>query len=331
MASLLSRLSRREPQPLPFPHDASGAVRRIGVEVEFSGLTEAETANTIAAFLGGAPVRKGHNYFLVEGSEIGDLEVYLDTAFRQANPSGLRAISLDLSRDVVPVEIVTQPLDLAGIGRLDEVVRRLRDAGAEGSHAGIFLGYGVHFNVAVPSLDTPGLLPIMRAYALLEDWLRVAGMMDGTRRLMPFADPYPGGYVRRLFACPLDAGVERLIGIYLEETPTRNRGLDMLPVFRQIDEAAVIAAVSGAESVSARPTFHYRLPDSRVDEPDWSIAYEWNRWVLIERIANDAGLTSRMIDAWLKHHSVPRLGLQGWSDRVEELLIAEPQLWEDLR
>ena len=39
--------------------------------------------------------------------------------------------------------------------------------------------------------------------------------------------------------------------------------------------------------MSARPTFHYRLPNCRVDEPDWRIAHEWNAWVTVEALAAD--------------------------------------------
>ena len=47
----------------------------------------------------------------------------------------------------------------------------------------------------------------------------------------------------------------------------------------------VASRVVDGHLVSARPTYHYRLPNCQVDEPRWTIAGEWNRWVLVERLA----------------------------------------------
>jgi hypothetical protein len=49
----------------------------------------------------------------------------------------------------------------------------------------------------------------------------------------------------------------------------------------------VRAAVEAPENVRPRPTFHYRLPNCLVDDPSWSFALEWNRWVEVERLAED--------------------------------------------
>ncbi len=38
---------------------------------------------------------------------------------------------------------------------------------------------------------------------------------------------------------------------------------------------------------NARPTFHYRLPDSLVSLPGWSPSQELDRWQAIERAADD--------------------------------------------
>ena len=92
------------------------------------------------------------------------------------------------------------------------------------------------------------------------------------------------------------------IDVYLEETPSRNRGLDMLPFFCQIDEDCVLRALgNGAASIHPRPTFHFRLPDCRVDEADWRLAHEWNRWRLVEVVAADAALLEHLARDWLRH------------------------------
>jgi hypothetical protein len=41
--------------------------------------------------------------------------------------------------------------------------------------------------------------------------------------------------------------------------------------------------------VKPRPAFHYRLPNCMIDEPEWTVAREWNTWVAVERLAADPG------------------------------------------
>ncbi len=53
--------------------------------------------------------------------------------------------------------------------------------------------------------------------------------------------------------------------------------------------------------VKARPAFHYRLPDCKVNEAGWTAAAPWNRWVFIEVLAEDRALLAELIDAWREH------------------------------
>jgi hypothetical protein len=46
--------------------------------------------------------------------------------------------------------------------------------------------------------------------------------------------------------------------------------------------------------IKPRPAFHYRLPNCLVDEPDWTIAREWNTWVAVERLAHDGDRLAEM-------------------------------------
>ena len=39
--------------------------------------------------------------------------------------------------------------------------------------------------------------------------------------------------------------------------------------------------------VKSRPTYHYRLPDADLSDPSWTAVTEWNRWVGVERLADD--------------------------------------------
>lgn len=144
--------------------------------------------------------------------------------------------------------------------------------------------------------------PILTAYALLEDALRGGRRVDMTRRLLPFTDPYPRAFVDALVERQ-DCDMDELIDLYLRETPSRDRGLDMLPLFAEIAPERVARATEGDPAIGARPAFHYRLPDCRIDEAGWSIALEWNRWVEIERIAGAPDVLRALCEAWRAHRT----------------------------
>jgi hypothetical protein len=316
----------RDFPPLPQPDDARGRPRKIGVEIELGGLEEPEVARLCTRELGGTAEQIDSHIWAVRGSAIGDLEVYLDTFLRSVTQSKLRDLALDLGREVVPVEIVSEPLEIEGLRRLDGLRDRLRQAGALGSRAGWVFGFGVHFNVQIASDREADIVKPLLAYALIEDWMREADPIDDSRRLLPFTDPYPTEFVRDLIALQPDAPVSEVMEAYLRHNPTRNRGLDMLPIFADLAPDRITAAVSG--KLSARPAFHFRLPDCLIDDPRWSLVDEWQRWLTVERVAQDAGLLARLCRAWEEDHGVVTILRQSWAHRCGELLkeagVADP-------
>jgi len=305
--------------PLPQPLNAKGEARRVGVEIELGGLDEARVAALVAERLDGRAEQEDSHIWAVSGSDIGDVAVYLDIFLRKAQKSRLRDLALDLGREVVPVEIVTEPIDMEGLARLEDLRDALRDAGALGSGAGLVFGFGVHFNIEVASGDDADTVRPLLAYALIEDWLRSAYPIDESRRLLPFTDPYPTEFVRTLIGAGPGAARDLVTGLYLELTPSRNRGLDMLPLLAHFDEARIAAAIS--DKTSARPAFHFRLPDCRIDEADWTLAGEWWRWVAVERVARDDALLRRLSDAWLDDHGLVTLSRQHWAARAGRILL----------
>jgi hypothetical protein len=68
----------------------------------------------------------------------------------------------------------------------------------------------------------------------------------------------------------------------------------------QVAEDTVVARADEPNKIKARPTFHYRLPDSRVDDPKWSFACEWNRWVEVERLAENPDHLRALSDETLR-------------------------------
>ena len=271
-------------------------MRRVGIELEFAGLTEERAAQITARLLGGVVRQPDSTDFLVKNSAIGDIEIYLDMRFRKDMGSDFGQRLLDVSRIVVPIEAVTQPLALEDLPKVDELRDALRRAGALGSRNGVLYGFGLHLNPEVVSLEARDLYPVLRAFALLEPWLRRFDPMDVSRRLLPFTAPYPPAFVD-ILASQSEMGLDGIFEHYLAYNATRNRGLDMIPILAQIDRDRVASVLGSMEGISARPTFHYRLPDCRINEPDWSVAYEWNRWVLVERLAASDDLDA-LADAW---------------------------------
>ncbi|WP_373355702.1 amidoligase family protein [Pseudoroseicyclus sp. CXY001] len=285
--------------PLPRPDGPEGGTRRTGVELEFAGLTEAEAAELAAEVLGGDVEPAGAREFRVTGTMIGALKVYLDTAYRSAR-GPLAEAGLDLARALVPVEIVTEPLLPDDLPVLDTLREALRQAGAEGSQSAALYGFGLHLNPEIPGQEVEDILPIVTAYGLLEDWLRYDDPIDPARRVLPFSDPWPRGFTDALAEAE-GWSLDDLTAVYLEHVQSRNRGLDLLPVLATLRPAKVRAALVERSAVKPRPAFHYRLPDSRVNAAGWRIAYEWNRWVIVERLAGEPELLAELRSRWRAH------------------------------
>jgi putative amidoligase enzyme len=172
---------------------------------------------------------------------------------------------------------------LAGV---DRAVAVLRATGATGRGATRFGSLGLHFNVDPPGLDAGALVTVLRAYLLLEPWLRREAAGGGTRGPSFLCAPYPAGYVRRVLAPDYRPALADLAGDYLAANPTRDRGLDLLPVLLHLDAARVRARLP-REKIGGRPALHYRLARAHVGEPGWGVAAGWNGWAAVERLAAD--------------------------------------------
>lgn len=309
-----------DPLPLPLPNRRDGAPRRVGVEIELGALPEADVTGHLADVLGGRAERADKGWTLA-GSDLGDVQVYLDSRFVDQSDSALGRAVRDVARTVVPVEIVTQPILPDRIAALDAALARLAGAGATGTSAGPLLGFGVHFNPEVTGEGLDDILPVMTAFALLEDHLRAVAGIDLSRRALPFVGPWPRALVDRLAGDPPDT-IPALIDLYLELAPSRNHALDMLCLFAHLDRDRVAARLDMA-MIGARPTWHFRLPDCRVDEPGWSLALEWNRWVLVETVAQDAALMDRLRTAWADHRAALTTIRTDWAPRARALIAGE--------
>ncbi len=289
----------------PMRTNTKGELRTVGFELEYSGLTLTKSAAIILKALGGhIDVINPYHFkirdtaygpftlvldfqFLVEsGLEQWLHTIGLDQALEKDTVKAIKRFIADLSETVVPYEISTSPLPLDRIDVIETVKEELRRHGAMGTKADPLYAFGFHINPEAARITVDDILKTLRAFFLLYDYLVDRIKPDMTRRLTPYIDPFDKEYTQLVLDSTYNPTMIELIDDYLEYNPTRNRALDLLPLFAWIDVDRVMAQMEG-EKISARPTYHYRLPNSRVDEPAWCTCEAWNSWVLVERLAND--------------------------------------------
>jgi hypothetical protein len=160
----------------------------------------------------------------------------------------------------------------------------------------------MQLNPEIPATDVDTIRQYLQAYLCIEDWLRERASVDLTRRLTFFAEPFPKGYVRSAVAPSYSPNRAQLIDDYLDANPTRNRALDMLPLFAHLDDAKVRERVQD-ERVKSRPALHYRLPNSELDRPGWNLNAPWQDWLVVERLAADPARLERLCAAYSGHLS----------------------------
>jgi hypothetical protein len=279
----------------PCTATAQGRPRRVGVELEMNGIgLEAITA-CVAETFGLVPEATGRYERRLRGDPAGPWQVEVDSSVLKRMGRQERTGEFGRSAEsaiayvveaVMPVEVVTPPLPLARLAEVEALIVRLRAAGARGTSDKWIHAFGMQLNPEAPALDTRSVLAMLRAFLCLYEWLFARAEVDTTRRLTTFVDPFPTTYVRRVMAPDYAPDMAGLTDDYLRWNATRNRALDMLPLFAHLDRERVRAAVRD-DRIKARPAFHYRLPNCEIGKPYWRLAESWNDWVEVERLAAD--------------------------------------------
>ena len=313
-----------------------GSERKVGFELEFSGLDVTETCRLITAVYPGKTSVESDFEAQVETAELGLFTVELDWQFGKelakkggqktatGEPSELQNSFMQtlasLAGQIVPLEIVCPPLPLSKLGLLEPIIEQLRQAGAKGTGESPVFAFGVHINAEIPDVSANCLRRYLQAYCIAQDWLIKTHDIDLTRRLTPYVDLYPEEYLRTVLNYDDSIDQDTLIGDYLSHNRTRNRALDMLPLFRYLDEERVDQAMDD-NLTSARPTFHYRLPNCEINRHGWHLNESWNTWCVVEYLAAREELLNDFTAAWQKHDA-NRLfpGPQPWHDKLTQLL-----------
>lgn len=310
--------------------DASGAIRTVGFEIEFTGVSLADAITSVEQAFPAASARRAATVAAcdIEVDDLGLFSIELDWEFLKqqaeevdgARPDEWVSLLSQAAELVVPVEVVCPPIALDHLELLVPLTDALRDAGAQGTGNSLIAAYGVHINPSSPSLDNTTLWHYLRAFGLLQWWLVEAHAVDLTRRASTYVDLYPEAYLRQLFSTRKAPSMEHLIGDYLAHNPTRNRALDMLPLFSEVDVSAVQAAVPD-DRIKSRPTFHYRLPNCHIDRPEWSLADSWNVWWTVDELAQRPDdldtLAARYLD---EHRAILGVKRNRWVDFMDQWL-----------
>lgn len=290
------------------PHtcSADGQPRRVGVELEMAGIRPEQVAEAVTRVVGGQVEVDSAFVSTVRDTRLGDFRIELDAELlksRQyqeilaefgievgagAEREQLETVLSRVAGLIVPLELVGPPVPWTDLETLDAIRQRLHRAGARGTQSSAFYAFGMQLNIEAARLDADYLLAIVRAFVLSYDDLIAVEGIDLSRRITPYIQPFPEEYVQHILQPGYRPDIARLIDDYLRLTPTRNRPLDLLPLFAHIDEDRVMSAPVETRLVNPRPAFHYRLPDCRIDDPGWSLALAWDHWVAIERLAADS-------------------------------------------
>lgn len=275
----------------------SGNPRRVGVEIEFHGLEIEVAARILQDLFGGEIYREETHRCVIANTQLGTFATELDMSLSHAPhsnqnddaPSSAEVLAEmvgDIGALVMPSEIVCPPLPVSRLPELFKIVDRLRSAGARGSGNDLLHACGVHVNPEVTSLAPKDIARTIAAYGLLSTWLRTQITIDLPRWLMRYATPFPASYVDLVTGQNYGPDETCLIDDYLAFNSTRNRELDMLPLFVWMDGDRVRRAINDP-LVKARPTYHWRLPNAAFSRPEWSLSLEWHRWRLVEQLARD--------------------------------------------
>ena len=289
---------------LPWLDAPDGRPRRIGLEIEMAGVPLDVMAEAVRAEFGGRIESGGAFVTHVRDTEYGDFEVELDARVLKDHRyrEHLRRLGVELDDEdsavldrwladaagrLVPHEIVAPPVPMTVLPRLDRVRAALQQKGAQGTQSSLLYAFGLQLNIEAHSLEPNWLTPVLQAFLLLYEALVKAGNIDLSRQLSPYIKPFPGSYVRHVLQPGYRPGMSELIDDYLEHNQTRNRPLDMLPLFAEVDRERVMAAPVERELIKPRPALHYRLPNCEIDDPDWTLARPFNAWAEVEHLAAD--------------------------------------------
>ena len=328
--------------PLPqITTNDSGTERQAGLEFEFSGLTLKQASELLAKVYQSASITV-QNEFLhtVEVPDVGEFHLEIDSIMlkNKQYEDHLKKIGIDISgsevshtiatglarfsEGLVPKELVTPPIPLSKLSTLEKVREQYQLAGAQGTQSSWAAGFGLHINIESPNTKAATVLAYLQSFILLYEWICKKSDIDLTRKVLPYIKGFSKDYANHILDLNYQPTDTSLIADYLKFNPTRNRALDLLPIFKHMNPKLLEDAPIEHDLVKPRPAYHYRLPNCSIGNPKWQIADEWRYWVEIDDLANDRDKLEKLRIAYFKLHSTQSLDLfsNDWISEVDRCL-----------
>ena len=320
------------------PHikNSTGNERTVGYEFEFTGIEIEQVARLVKGLYGG-DIKKISTYeFEIQETEFGTFKIELDAQLLRdkkyekllktvgievddiKDKDGKEKKLMEMAATIVPYEIVTPPIPISKMDAIDHLIDKLREKKVKGTGSSFLYAFGMHINPEAPDLGVESILNHTRAYVMMDPWIRSVADINVSRRITPFIDPYSEKYVKLILDPDYSPDLEAFIRDYFDFDNTRNRSLDLLPLFMHLDEKTTTSMIE-EELTSARPTYHYRLPDCSFGKKEWSPALEWNRWVVVERLADDEERLEQLSRYWLMLSNKSMIGFESkWIEKVAD-------------
>ncbi|CAN5471599.1 hypothetical protein BH23BAC1_BH23BAC1_20590 [soil metagenome] len=326
----------------PLMYNQNGEVRKAGFEIEFGDIDLDIAASCIIDVFGGIQQKENQFYRKVVNTSIGDFNLRIDTRLltEKSYKNFFKKIGLEteeipnkesffekalesIASFVVPYEIGAPPVPFTEVHVLDKLRKALYEKKAGGTTSSILYAFAIHINPELPQYDHPTILRYLRAFFLFYHWLMEELEVNFTRRITPFINPFPEEYILLVLHYGYNPDFETLMEDYHKFNPDRNRPLDLYPVFAFFNKEKV-AKLPDVGKVTPRPTFHYRIPNSMIDEPDWSLARCWNSWVEIEKLASDSESLKNLCKEYLDLKDRTLIGFKNkWKKRIQNWINAQ--------
>lgn len=301
----------------PSTLNLQGTERKVGYEFEFTGISMELAAKIIQSIYGGEIQQKSTYIYSVNQTSFGSFKLELDAQLLRDKKyeeifeklgidissykkrESLEDSLKDLASSIVPFEIITPPIQLSKMEELNKLVDELRAHKAKGTGSSFIYAFGLHLNPEITDSSVESVLNHLRAYILIAPWIRKDSKINISRQITPYINEYEEKYIVQILDPNYSPDLNQLIKDYFKFENSRNRPLDLLPLFMFLNEELTSSLISDSIT-SKRPTYHYRLPNCSLEDKSWSLAQEWNRWVLVEKLASDEKSLNQYSRAYLK-------------------------------
>ncbi|MGB7401619.1 MAG: amidoligase family protein [Arcobacter sp.] len=304
--------------------------RHVGIEIEYSNLSLEKSAKLIAEIFGGNLEKITKYELKLKDTKYGDFKFELDAQLLQkmqtdnlfdklSNIIGSVSHSIDdivdkTSKRFVPFEIATPPIPIKDLKEADKLVESLRLNGALGTTHSLYYAFGVHFNIEPPSQNIEDVLRLFKSFLIIQKWIELQSEVDIARKVSPYINDFPKEYIKKIIDLDYKPTKEEFLEDYIKYNPTRNRILDMLPQLAFWDEEEVRKHLP-KEKINPRPTYHYRLPNSKVNLFRWNLSQEFQLWVIVEILANNEKIFNKMSKEFLLQLDSPLFNKNEWIEQ----------------